>query len=299
MRVMKKKGKPGRNTLCPCGSGLKFKQCCINKPLSEFDKIRDQYYRKEKIRLKNPLDIRKIRDAGKLVVDTLDFIEEYVQDGVTTDEINTLVHKYTLRNGAIPAPLNYLGFPKSVCVSTNEEICHGVPGKRVIKNGDIVNVDVTSILEGYFADASKMFFVGQPSADAKKIVNVSRECLKIGMEVVKPGILIDDIGRAIQDYAEGQGCSIVQEFVGHGVGFDFHEPPQILHYVAENTGIILVPGMIFTIEPMINLGGRELRVLDDKWTAVTCDGSLSAQFEQTILVTDTGYESLTPYDLSV
>jgi methionyl aminopeptidase len=216
---------------------------------------------------------------------------------VTTDEINTMVHDYTIKHGAIPAPLNYRGFPKSVCVSINEVICHGIPGNRAFKDGDIVNVDVTSILDGYYADASKTFFVGSPGADATKIVNVSRQCLAEGMSVVKPGNTVGDIGFAVQAYAEGQGCSVVREFVGHGVGVDFHEPPQIPHYGRPGAGVRLVPGMVFTIEPMINLGRKELMILDDGWTAVTRDGSLSAQFEQTLLVTDTGVESLTPYPL--
>jgi methionyl aminopeptidase len=179
----------------------------------------------------------------------------------------------------------------------NEEICHGIPGPRVIQDGDIVNVDVTPILNGYYADASKTFFAGTPGPDARKIVEVARKSLKVGMEMVKPGNRIGDIGWVIQSYAKSNGCSVVREFVGHGVGFDFHESPQIPHFGQRGRGIVLVPGMVFTIEPMINLGGKELHVLDDHWTAVTNDGSLSAQFEQTILVTADGFESLTPYDL--
>lgn len=299
MRKIRKKGKIkiGRNSLCPCDSGLKYKQCCLNKPVSQFEKMKDQYHKREKINLKTPLDIRKIKTVGKLVVNTLNFVEEYVKSGVTTDELNTIVHQYTLENGGIPAPLNYLKFPKSVCISVNEEVCHGVPGKRIIKDGDIVNVDVTSIIDGYYADASKMFFVGKPSSDAQKIVNVSMECLKRAMKIVKPGNLIGDIGRVIQEYAENKGCSVVRDFVGHGVGFEFHEPPQVFHFITKESGskVTMAPGMVFTIEPMINLGSHKLELLKDKWTTVTTDGSLSAQFEQTILVTDTGYESLTPY----
>jgi methionyl aminopeptidase len=182
-------------------------------------------------------------------------------------------------------------------VSINEVICHGIPGNRTLKDGDIVNVDVTPILNGFYADANKTFFVGTPNADARKIVDVARESLARGMAMVKPGNTVGDIGYAIQTYAEGQGCSVVREFVGHGVGIDFHEAPQIPHYGAPGAGIRLVPGMVFTIEPMINLGKKELLILDDGWTAVTKDGSLSAQFEQTLLVTDAGVESLTPYSL--
>ncbi|MCP5050021.1 MAG: type I methionyl aminopeptidase, partial [bacterium] len=190
------------------------------------------------------------------------------------------------------------GFPKSICVSINEVICHGIPGNRVIKDGDIVNVDITSILNDYYADANKTFFAGTPDSDARKIVDIARECLKRGMSVVKPGNTIGDIGWAIQTYAEEQGCSVVREFVGHGVGFGFHEAPQVPHFGQKGTGITLIPGMVFTIEPMINLGRKEVKILDDNWTAVTKDGLLSAQFEQTILVTENGVESLTPYNLA-
>ena len=215
-----------------------------------------------------------------------------------TDDINAIVHEFTIKNGAQPAPLNYRGFPKSVCVSVNEVVCHGIPGDRVLEDGDIVNVDVTSILNGYYADANKTFFAGMPGPDARKIVAVARECLKRGISEVKPGNTIGDIGWGIQSYAEGQGCSVVRDFVGHGVGLEFHEPPQIPHFGQTGQGIRLIPGMVFTIEPMINLGNHELKILEDNWTAVTRDGSLSAQFEQTILVTDSGFESLTPYNLS-
>lgn len=287
----------GRNTPCPCGSGRKYKKCCMDKLEMVPEELKKLYAQKYNIRLKEPADLEGIRSAGRLVLETLDLVESEIRPGMTTDEINTLVHKFTLKNGAIPAPLNYRGFPKSVCVSVNEVICHGIPGPRVLKNGDIVNVDVTPTLNGYYADANKTFFVGTPGPDARKIVRVARESLKRSMQAVKSGNTVGDIGWAIQEYAESQGCSVVREFVGHGVGFDFHEPPQIPHFGRRSEGIVLVPGMVFTIEPMINLGARYLTVLEDKWTAVTRDGSLSAQFEQTILVTDQGFESLTPYDL--
>ncbi len=201
------------------------------------------------------------------------------------------------KNNAVPAPLNYRGFPKSVCTSVNEVICHGIPNDYALKDGDIINVDVTPILNGYYADAGKTFFVGTPDPDAEKIVAVARESLRIGLSMARPGNTVGDIGWAIQKYAEGQGCSVVRDFVGHGVGCDFHEPPQIPHFGRKGEGIILVPGMVFTIEPMINLGKKELNILEDRWTAVTRDGSLSAQFEQTLLVTEDDLESLTPYDL--
>jgi methionyl aminopeptidase len=291
--------KVGRNDPCPCGSGMKYKRCCMNKSGDHFRPVdvKRQYAQKFSIRLKEEKDVEGIRKAGRLVVDTLDLAEEYIRPGMKTDEINAIVHAYTLKHGAIPAPLNYRGYPKSVCLSVNEVICHGIPGNRVLKDGDIVNVDVTSILNGYYADASKTYFAGKPGGEAKKIVAVARGSLRIGLMQVRPGNTIGDIGWAIQQYAEGEGCSVVREFVGHGVGFDFHEPPQVPHYGRKGEGVPLVPGMVFTVEPMINLGKKDLYILDDEWTAVTEDGSLSAQFEQTILVTQTGFESLTPFEV--
>ena len=250
-----------------------------------------------KIRLKEKADIEALKRAGRIALDSLQLVEGLIEPGIATEDINTLVHEFTIKQGAQPAPLNYRGFPKSVCVSMNEEICHGIPGDRALKDGDIVNVDVTPILNGYYADASKTFFAGTPGDDALKIVQVARESHKAGMSMVHPGNKIGDIGWAIQRYAEGEGCSVVREFVGHGVGFEFHEAPQIPHYGQKGQGITLVPGMVFTIEPMINLVKKELHILSDNWTAVTNDSSLSAQFEQTILVTENGLESLTPYDL--
>jgi len=286
--------KIGRNDPCPCGSGKKFKRCCIGKE----EQVRPRSHpQKPKIRLKSAADIEGIRKAGRLVLETLDLVEGRLEPGLTTDTINSWVHNHTITHNGVPAPLNYRGFPKSTCVSINEVICHGIPGDRVINDGDIVNVDVTTILNGYYADANKTFLVGSASADARKIVDVARRSLKAGMTMVKPGNSIGDIGWAIQSYAEGQGCSVVRDFVGHGVGFEFHEPPQVPHFGQPGEGVHLVPGMVFTIEPMINLGGYELDILEDQWTAVTRDRSLSAQFEQTILVTEDGFESLTPYQL--
>ncbi len=289
--------KSGRNDPCPCGSGLKYKKCCMGKKVMDPVILKAEYAKKYRIRIKEAADIENIRKAGRLALDTLDLVEPEIRPGITTDAINTMVHEFTVKRGAVPAPLNYRGYPKSVCVSVNEVICHGIPGERILKDGDIVNIDVTPILNGYYADANKTFFVGTPGEDAKKIVHVAKKSLLKGMLMVKPGNTIGDIGWAIQKYAEHHGCSVVREFVGHGVGFEFHEPPQVPHYGVRREGIPLIPGMVFTIEPMINLGKKELFVLDDRWTAVTKDGSLSAQFEQTILVTDTGFESLTPYEL--
>jgi methionyl aminopeptidase len=301
LNLLKEKGKTvkvGRNDPCPCGSGLKYKKCCLGKDMPVNRDPGAMYARRYKIQLKEKADIEGIREAGQLVLKTFEQIEDKIRPGIATDEINTVVHEFTIKNGAQPAPLNYRGFPKSVCVSINEEVCHGIPGKRRVKDGDIVNVDITSVLNGYYADANKTFFAGTPGRDARKIVRVAKECLKRGISMVKPGNTVGDIGWAIQTYAEDQGCSVVRDFVGHGVGFEFHESPQIPHFGQKGQGIRLIPGMVFTIEPMINLGGKELKILADNWTAVTRDGSLSAQFEQTILVTQSGYESLTPYDLS-
>jgi methionyl aminopeptidase len=297
MILKNKTKKVGRNDPCPCGSGLKYKKCCLLKKGPEQRDLKDLYLQKYRIRLKEKEDIEGIRKAGQLVLELLQLVKDEIRPGIITDDINTLVHEFTLKNNAASAPLNYRGFPKSVCVSVNEVVCHGIPGKRILKDGDIVNVDVTPILNGYYADASQTFFVGSPSFEAQKIVRVARESLKVGISMVRPGNTIGDIGWAIQKYAEGEGCSVVREFVGHGVGFEFHEPPEVPHYGLKGTGIGLIPGMVFTIEPMINLGRKNILILEDKWTVVTEDGSLSAQFEQTLAVTENGFESLTPFDL--
>ncbi|WP_028324776.1 type I methionyl aminopeptidase [Desulfatirhabdium butyrativorans] len=291
--------KIGRNDPCPCGSGLKYKKCCLGKPPVEMTdglNLRAVYERQHHIRFKTEKDIEGIKKAGELAIATLEMVEPLICPGMRTEEIDQLVHDFTIRHHAKPAPLNYRGFPKSVCVSVNEVICHGIPGKRVLQDGDIVNVDVTPILDGYYADMNKTFFVGTPGKDAVKIVAVAKQCLFEGMRMVRPGNTIGDIGWAIQEYAESQGCSVVREYVGHGVGLQFHEPPQIPHFGKRGDGLALLPGMVFTIEPMINLGRAELNILSDRWTAVTRDGMLSAQFEQTILVTEGGYESLTPFE---
>ena len=289
--------KAKRNDPCPCGSRLKYKKCCLGKERLVDERVKEIYARNFNIRLKEEADVEGIKRAGQLVIRTLDLVYTKIRPGIATDEINTVVHEFTINSGGIPAPLNYRGFPKSVCVSVNEVICHGIPGERILRDGDIVNVDVTTILNGFYADANKTYFAGTPGPDAKKIVRVALESLKLSLAVVKPGNTIGDIGWAIQRYAEGEGCSVVEEFTGHGIGFDFHEPPQVPHFGRKGEGVSLVPGMVFTIEPMINLGKKNLRILDDNWTAVTRDGSLSAQFEQTVLVTNNGYESLTPYEL--
>lgn len=296
--MKKLSAKIGRNTLCPCGSGKKYKRCCGSGNKGKSFDVAQHYLHQYNIRLKTPEQVEGIRIAGRLALATLDLVEENLRPGMITDEINTLVHDFTIANKAIPAPLNYRNsYPKSVCVSVNDVICHGIPGDRVVKEGDIVNVDVTPILNGFYADVNKTFIIGHASPEAHKITAVARECLRRSLAMVKPGNTIGDLGWAIQQYAEKNNCSVVREFVGHGVGLNFHEPPQVPHFGKKGEGIAMVSGMVFTIEPMINLGGARLRILDDDWTAVTLDGSLSAQFEQTILVTETGMESLTPYSL--
>ena len=284
-----------RNDPCPCGSGRKYKKCCLARRQGPDRKT--LYLERYRIRLKEPADVERIRRAGRLVLETLDLVEAHLRAGIATEEINRLVHEFTLENGGTPAPLHYHGFPKSVCVSVNEVVCHGIPGNRVLEEGDIVNVDVTTILDGFYADAGKTFLVGTAGPQGQEIARVARESLRVGLSAVRPGNTVGDIGAAIQRYAEGEGCSVVREFTGHGVGFAFHEAPQIPHFGNKGEGIVLVPGMVFTVEPMINLGEKEIVILDDEWTVVTKDGSLSAQFEQTVLVTEAGYESLTPFPL--
>lgn len=244
--------------------------------------------------IKTPQEITKMRVAGQLAREVLNMIGPFVRPGITTDELNNLCHDYIVNElKAIPAPLHYKGFPKSICTSVNHQVCHGIPGKRILKEGDIINIDVTVIKEGFHGDTSRMFFVGKPSLEAELLVRVAKECMDIGIAMVKPDIQLGDIGHAIQRHAESHRYSIVREYCGHGIGKAFHEPPQVLHYGKPGTGISLKPGMTFTIEPMVNAGKREIRLLPDGWTVVTKDHRLSAQWEHTILVTETGVEILT------
>lgn len=236
-----------------------------------------------------------MRRSCRLAAETLEKTAGILRPGITTDDINTHVHNYILQHDAVPAPLNYRGFPKSVCTSVNEVVCHGIPGKQKLTDGDIINVDVTVIKDDWHGDVSATFYIGQPSNDARKLVEVTRRCLSLGIGTVKPGSRIGDIGAAIQAHAEAEGCSVVRDFVGHGIGKSFHEAPQIPHFGTAGRGQRLKEGMIFTIEPMINLGGWQLHTLDDGWTAVTNDGKLSAQFEHTVLVTADGAEILTTF----
>ncbi|MFT4581151.1 MAG: methionyl aminopeptidase [Gammaproteobacteria bacterium] len=246
------------------------------------------------VSIKNATEIDKMRVAGRLAADVLEVIEPYIEAGTTTDRLDEICHKYIVdQQRAIPAPLNYHGFPKSICTSVNHVVCHGIPGDKVLKNGDVLNVDITVIKDDFHGDTSKMFFVGEPSVKAKRLVETAYECLNIGISLVRPGGRLGDIGAAIQAHAEARNYSIVREYCGHGIGRGFHEEPQVLHYGTKGTGIVLEPGMIFTIEPMINAGRRHVKLLPDRWTVVTKDRSLSAQWEHTILVTEHGFEVLT------
>ena len=249
------------------------------------------------ITIKTPEEIEKMRLAGRLAADVLQMIEPHVQEGITTDELDQICHDYIVNEQkAIPAPLNYRGFPKSICTSINHVICHGIPGSKKLKSGDIMNIDITVIKDEYHGDTSKMFFVGEPSIRAKRLVKITYECMKLGVEMVKPGVRLGDIGHAIQQHAESNNYSVVREYCGHGIGREFHEDPQVLHYGLKDTGLIIEEGMIFTIEPMINMGKRHVKLLPDEWTVVTKDRSLSAQWEHTILVTADGHEVLTKRD---
>ncbi|HET9958438.1 MAG TPA: type I methionyl aminopeptidase [Polyangiaceae bacterium] len=259
----------------------------------------DMYLRSSSIEIKTPKEIEAMRTVGRLAADTLTRVGAMIRPGITTESINDFVHQDTLAKGARPAPLNYRGggsvpFPKSVCTSVNEVVCHGIPGTYVLKEGDIVNVDVTHIFQGFHGDTSATFYVGRKlSPEAKLVTEVARRCLDLGIEQVRPGGRIGDIGAAITEFAHAQGCAVVRDFVGHGIGRKFHDEPKVAHYGQWGKGARLKPGMTFTIEPMINVGSWEIEVLDDDWTAVTADGTLSAQFEHTVLVTETGVEVLT------
>jgi methionyl aminopeptidase len=245
------------------------------------------------VSIKTVKEVEGLRVAGQMAAETLLAVGEIIRPGITTEDINTFVHADTLRRGGYPAPLNYRGFPKSVCTSINEVVCHGIPGSRVLEQGDIINVDVTTIFNGFYGDTSATFYVGAPSPDAKHVTEVSRRSLELGIAEVRDGARLGDIGAAIQEFAEGQGCSVVRAFVGHGIGRRFHEEPQVSHIGTRGSGMRLRAGMVFTIEPMINLGDYQVEILEDKWTAITADGSLSAQFEHTIVVTKGGCEILT------
>lgn len=288
----------GRNDLCWCGSGAKWKKCHYpikGKLPKTFDNLKDEYYQRHQIIIKTPEQIAGIRKACELTSYILEETCKQARKGVTTQQLNDFAHKLHLDAGAIPAPLNYGSppFPRSICTSLNEEICHGIPNDRPLQDGDILNIDVSAILNGYYGDCSKMVCIGDISEEKKRVVDVSYECLMRSIAILKPGLLVSEIGSVIQDYAHAHRCSVVHQFVGHGVGIEFHEGPQVPHCVNE-FHIPLVPGMTFTIEPMINAGVRDA-VIDrqNQWTAYTKDRLPSAQWEHTILITESGHEVLT------
>lgn len=245
--------------------------------------------------LKTPEQIEGIRRSSAINTAVLDWVAGQIREGMTTEEIDRLVYNYTVAHGAVPAPLNFEGFPKSVCTSVNEEVCHGIPSEQVVlRGGDIVNVDVSTILDGYFSDASRMFMIGEVAPEARRLVEVAHECLELGLQAAKPWSCLGDVGAAVQKHAEKNGFSVVREFGGHGVGVKFHEEPFVSHVGRPGTGMLLVPGMVFTIEPMINAGKRRIYIDEENgWTVLTDDGKLSAQWEYTVLITETGTEVLT------
>lgn len=281
-----------RNDVCWCGSGKKYKKCHMDQDMELYNYQEQGYTLPPRGIVKTQEQIDGIRKSGSLTKEILDKVGDIVKAGVTTNEINQWVHEYTVKNGGIPAPLNYKGFPKSVCTSINDVICHGIPDQTKLKDGDIVNIDVTTILDGYYSDASRMFIIGEASDKAKKLVEVAKECLYIGLDQVKAYAALNNVGRAVEEHAKKNGFSIVRDYGGHGVGVEFHEFPHVDHYARKDKGVILLPNMIFTVEPMVNEGRYECEILDDDWTVVTKDGSLSAQWEHTVRVTEDGYEIL-------
>jgi methionyl aminopeptidase len=285
--------KISRNDLCWCGSGKKYKRCHLDSDLESGDFKGENIPPPPGVIIKTEEQIKGIKKSCKLTRDVLDMVSKRIGPGITTNAINEWVHEYTISHGAIPAPLNYNGFPKSVCVSLNNVICHGIPDETVLKEGDILNVDVTTILKGYYGDAGRMFIVGEASEEARRLIRVSQECLSIGIEQVKPYRDMGEIGYAIEQHAVQHGYSVVRDYGGHGIGLKFHEEPHVHHYGNRKRGVLMMPNMVFTIEPMINQGRYETRLMPDSWTAVTVDGKLSAQWEHTVRVTETGFEILT------
>jgi methionyl aminopeptidase len=283
-----------RNDLCWCGSGKKYKKCHLFEDKKKKDALRT-VPRKNRL-IKNDQDIEKMRKAGAFNGELLDYIRPYVKAGISTEQINTLVHQYTIKHGHIPACLGYHGFPKSVCVSRNNIVCHGIPSPdEILQEGDIVNVDLTTIVDGYYADSSETFMIGEVSEKARKLVDITARAMILGIDAVKPGVPLRAVAEAIEPFVNSEGCSVVQQYTGHGIGKSFHEHFTVYHHIDPDCeSIILEPGMTFTVEPMINLGHYAV-VTDrkDGWTVRTKDGSLSAQFEHTILVTENGAEVLT------
>ena len=286
---------PGRNDACWCGSGKKYKSChaAFDDKLAAYQ-LKHIPVPNHKL-IKTPEQLEGIRKAGKLNTAILDMVAENIKAGMSTDDINTLVHNYTVEHGGIPAPLGYQGFPKSVCTSVNDAICHGIPDpNQILQDGDIINVDVSTILNGYFSDASRMFMIGDVNPDMQRLVQVTKECMEIGIAAAQPWKQLGDVGAAIQEHAEKNGFSVVRDLCGHGVGMQFHEEPDVEHFGRRGTGMMIVPGMTFTIEPMINMGTYEVFIDDaDGWTVCTDDGLPSAQWENMILITENGNEILT------
>lgn len=287
--------KIGRNDPCWCGSGKKYKKCH-----EAFDEKLEQMKQKgypvlDHNLIKTPEQIEKIKESCKINIAVLDYVAEHIRPGITTQEIDDWVHEETIRHGGIPAPLNYEGYPKSVCTSIDQVVCHGIPSTDVVlKEGDIINVDVSTIYKGYFSDASRMFMIGDVNPDMQKLVQVTKECMEIGIAAAQPWKQLGDVGAAIQEHAEKNGFSVVRDLCGHGVGMQFHEEPDVEHFGRRGTGMMIVPGMTFTIEPMINMGTYEVFIDDaDGWTVCTDDGLPSAQWENMILITETGNEILT------
>ncbi|MDP4091270.1 MAG: methionyl aminopeptidase [Bacillota bacterium] len=281
-----------RNDVCWCGSGIKYKKCHMESDMKLYEYADKGYAIPHPKLLKTKEQIDGIRKSSELTKAVLDMVAERIKAGITTEEINEWVHSYTIERGGIPAPLNYNGFPKSVCTSINNVICHGIPDNTVLKDGDIINVDVTTILDGYYSDASRMFVIGNASEKAVKLVEVAKECLYKGIEAVKPYGALYDIGRAVEEHAKKNGFSVVRDYGGHGLGVHFHEDPHVDHFARPGKGMLLVPGLVFTIEPMVNEGSYECVLLEDDWTVITKDGGLSAQWEHTIVVTEDGIEIL-------
>lgn len=284
-----------RNDKCWCGSGLKYKKCHMDFDEKYNEMAAKGHIMPPKSLIKNKEQIEAIKESGKINTGVLDEVAKHIKAGMSTADIDKIVYDYTIAHGATPAPLGYGGFPKSVCTSINSEVCHGIPDENIIlKEGDIVNVDVSTIKDGYFSDASRMFKIGKVSEVADKITDVAKECLEAGIKAVKPWGHLGDIGAAVQELAEKNGYSVVRAFGGHGIGLEFHEDPFVAHVGKKDQGMVLVPGMIFTIEPMINEGEYDVYVDDvNEWTVYTADDSLSAQWEHQILVTEDGIEIIT------
>ena len=286
--------KLGRNDVCWCGSGMKYKKCHYNFDSKLEQAEREGHEVPGHDLIKTPEQIEGIKKSAAINIAVLDYVGEHIRAGITTEEIDKWVYDETVKRGGIPAPLNYEGFPKSVCTSLNDEVCHGIPSKNIVlKDGDIINVDCSTILDGYFSDSSRMYLIGDVSEEKKKLVQVAKECLDVGLKEVKPWGFLGDMGQAINDYAEEHGYTIVREIGGHGIGLEFHEEPWVSYVSKRGTEMMMVPGLVFTIEPMVNMGKADIYEDDENgWTIYTEDGKPSAQWEIQVLVTEDGYEIL-------